>query len=228
MINLISKIFEEAGLEEKKNEDFKVYALKGQKNFWVIIHYDNDDIDKVIDQQIDLFVKVREMLQEPTFDKNANLIVLNRVQKISDIKLDNVLQIEENPYHFKKCVLYYTKEELDNLIDSIEEPVLSSIESMILVDEIFEQHKMHFNDNSFESLIYRIAIKIPFVKINIAQTNNLKSLEEINKKTVQNDQFNDLLENDYFMLDDEDFNAMTDEAILEKFKTILPDENQQN
>src|SRR5690606_8035893 len=137
--------------------------------------------------------------------------------------------IEEDPYHFKKSVIYYTEEELDNLVEAIgDSTVLSTIESMILADETFEQHKMYFNANPFESLVYRIAVKIPFVKINITQTNNLKSLEEINKKSVKNDQLNDLLEKHFFTLSDEDFNVMTDEAILEKLKTILPDENQQN
>lgn len=227
MINLISRIFEEAGLEEKANTDFKIYALKEQQNYWVIVQY--DDLDKIISEQIELFVKAKEIIQEPTFDKNANLLVLNRVEAISNIKSENLLQIEENPYHFKKSILYYTEEELKNLSDTIGDSIaLPTIESLILTDTIFEKHKMHFDANDFESLVYRMAIKIPFIKINITQTNNLKSLEEINKKSVENNQLNDLLEQNFFSLSDEDFSAMTDEAILEKLKSVLPDENQQN
>ena len=95
MINLISRIFEEAGLEEKANADFKIFALKEQQNYWLIVQY--DDIDKVISEQIELFVKAKEIIQDPTFDKNANLLVLNRVEAISDIKSESLLQIEENP-----------------------------------------------------------------------------------------------------------------------------------
>lgn len=226
MINLISKIFEEAGLEEKGNAEFKIYSLKEQQNYWVIIQYE-DDVDKVIDQQIDFFVKAKEIIQNSAFDKNANLLVLNKVKTISTIKSESLLQTEENPYHFKKSILYYTEDELKNLIDAIgDSPALSIIESMILTEKIFEQHKSHFDANNFESLVYRMAIKIPFIKINIAQTNNLKSLDEINKKSVENNQFNDLLEESFFMLSDDNFSSITDEEILKKLKTILPDENQ--
>lgn len=228
MINLISKIFNEAGLEEKAHEDFKIYALKKQKNYWLIIQSDAD-VDKVIDQQIDFFVKAKQIIQDPAFDKNANLLVLNKVKTISSIKSESLLQAEENPYHFKKSILYYTEEELNNLNEAIgDSSALSIIESMIVAEKIFEQHKMHFDANNLESLVYRMAIKIPFIKINIAQTNNLKSLEEINKKSLENNKFNDLLEHSFFTLSDEDFSTITEEDILKKFKTVLPDENQQN
>lgn len=228
MINLISKIFEETGLEEKGNADFKLYTLKEQQNYWVIVQCD-DDVNKVVEQQIDLFVMAKEIIQAPSFDKNANLLVLNKVKTISNIKLESLLQTEENPYHFKKSILYYTEEELKNLSDAIGDlPVLSTIESMILTEKIFEQHKLHFDANALESLVYRMAIKIPFININITQTNNLKSLEEINKNSVGNNRFNDLLEQYFFMLSDEDFSSITEEDIVKKLKTVLSDENQQN
>lgn len=226
MINLISKVFEEAGFEEKGNTELKIYALKERQNYWVIVQYE-DGVDKVIDQQIDFFVKAKEILHNSAFDKNANLLILNKVKTISTIKSESLLQTEENPYHFKKSILYYTEDELKNLIDAIgDSPALSSIESMILTENIFEQHKSHFDANNLESLIYRMAIKIPFIKINITQTNNLKSLEEINNKSVENNQFNDLLEEYFFTLSDENFSTITNEDILKKLKTVLPDENQ--
>lgn len=229
MIDLIKKIFIAAELEEKPNTDFKIYILKDQKNYWVIAQYEGDDINNVLNDQIELFVKTKELVQEPTFDKNVNLLILNKVSKLENVKFDNLLNIEENPYHFKKTILYYTDEELKNLNAVIgESNALTSIESLILKDEIFEQHKISFDTNSFESLIYRIAIKIPFIKMRISQTNNLKSLEEINRKSVGHNPLNEILEQDFFMLNDEDFIAMTNETIFEKLKAILPNEDKQN
>ncbi|WBV56355.1 ABC-three component system middle component 1 [Chryseobacterium sp. PTM-20240506] len=229
MIDLINSIFQAAELEEKPNTNFKTYVLKERKNYWVIVQYDGDNINNVLNDQIELFVKTKELVQESAFDKNANLLILNRVPKLEDVKFDNLLQIEENPYHFKKNILYYTDEELKNLNFAIgDSNALTAIEALILKDEIFEQHKKNFDANSFESLIYRIAIKIPFIKIGITQTNNLKSLEEINKRSIGNNPLNEILEQDFFMLNDEDFSAMTNEIILEKLKAILPNEDQQN
>ncbi|PWS33210.1 ABC-three component system middle component 1 [Pedobacter paludis] len=226
MIDLITRIFVAAELEEKPNIDFKIYVLKEKKNYWVIAHYDGDNINNVLNDQIEVFVKTKELVQEQTFDKNVNLLILNKVPKLEDVKFDYLLQIEENPYHFKKSIIYYTDEELKNLNAAIgESNVLTGIESLILKDEIFEQHKTNFDANSFESLVYRIAIKIPFIKIRITQTNNLKSLEEINKRSIGNNPLDEILEQDFFMLNDEDFNSMTNETILEKLKAILPNED---
>jgi len=225
MINLISRIFEEAGLDEKEGAEFKIFALREQQNYWVVVQY-TGVVENVIDEQVELFVKAKEIIKKPTFDKNSNLLILNKVDKISNIKPESLLQIEENPYHFKKSILYYTEDELNNLNNKIgDSPVLSSIESLILADQVFSQHKTNFDANTFESLVYRMAIKIPFIKIRVTQTNNLKSLEEINQKAVGRNPLNDLLEQNFFSLADEDFNAMTEEVILEKLKKISPDEN---
>lgn len=105
MIDLISRIFQAAELEEKPNKDFKTYVLKEQKNYWVIVQYDGDNINNVLNDQIELFVKTKELVQESTFDKNANLLILNKVPKLKDVKFDKLLHIEENPYHFKKKYL---------------------------------------------------------------------------------------------------------------------------
>ena len=227
MIDLISRIFQAAELEEKPNKNFKTYVLKEQKNFWVIAQYDGDEISNVLHDQIELFVKTKDFVQEPAFDKNANLLILHKVSKLEDVKFENLLHIEENPYHFKKSILYYTDKELTNLNTAIgDSNVLTAIETLILKDEIFEQHKMNFDANSFESLIYRIAIKIPFIKIGITQTNNLKSLEEINKRSVGNNLLDEILEREFFMLNEEDFSIITDETILEKLKAMLPNEDQ--
>lgn len=227
MINLINRVFQAVELEEKANTDFKIYVLKEHKNYWVIAQYDGDNINNVLNDQIDLFVKTKELVQEPTFDKNVNLLILNKVSKLEDVKFDNLLHIEENPYHFKKSILYYTDEELKNLNAAIgESNVLTFIETLILKNEIFEQHKTNFDANPFESLIYRIAIKIPFIKIGITQTNNLKSLEDRNKTSIGNNPLNEILEQDFFTLNDDDFSAMTDETILDKLKTILTNEDQ--
>ncbi len=229
MIELINRIFQAAELQEKPNTDFKIFVLKEKKNYWIISQYDGDNINNVLNEQIELFVKTKEIVQEPTFDKNVNLLILNKVPKPEDVQFDILLQIEENPYHFKKSVLYYTDEELKNLDLSIgQSNVLTAIETLILNDEIFEQHKTNFDTNLFESLIYRIAIKIPFIKIRITETNNLKSLEEINKKSIGDNRLNEILEQDLFLLSDEDFSAMANETIIEKLKATLPNEDQQN
>lgn len=229
MIDLITKIFLEAGLKEIENSDFKIFGYKDHKNYWTIIESDGGEIAKIPDQQAEIFIDSKKIIQDPFFDKNANLLILIEVDSLENVNADLMLKIEENPYHFKKNILYYTNDEKTNLIQAIgDSEALTKIESMILDEKIFEVHKQQFDQNNFESLIYRLSIKIPFIKINAKQTNNLKSLEEINNRLLQNNQLNELLIRDFFMLSDENFNSITEEEIFEKLKSILPDENPEN
>lgn len=229
MIDLITKIFQEAKLQEIENSDFKIFGYKDRKNYWTIIQRNGEEIAKIIEQQAEIFIDSKKIIQDPTFDKNANLLILIEVDSLENLNADLLLKIEENPYHFKKNILYYTNEEKANLIQAIgESKILGKIESMILDEKIFEVHKQQFDKNNFESLIYRMSIKIPFIKINARQTNNLKSLEEINNRSVQNNPLNELLSKEFFFISDEDFNEISEERAFEKLISLLPNENPEN
>lgn len=225
MIKLISKIFEEKGYERKESPDLELFVVRAQKNYWLIISRDID-LDKILQSQVDLFVEAKKIIGEPGFDKNANLLILYKVEKEEKIKLELLLQIEEDAYHFKKSVIYYTEEEVAKLEEAIgASRVIDFVEYGILTDDTFELHKSSFNSNNYQSLLYRIAHKLPFVSINISQANNLESLEEINRNAIQHNDLNNLLEEEFFNLTDQDFATLSDSTILESLKRILPNEN---
>jgi hypothetical protein len=224
MINIINDVFVARNHEKLANHELNIFALMGQYNYWVIIC--RDSIDNIQEEQIDLFIKAKEIVNKPQFDKNANLLILYKVAKIEEINRDISLQIEEDPFQFKKSVIYYTTEELSSLVQTIgERDVVTFIESAMLEEEVFTKHKSAFDNNKFESLLYRITHKIPFVKINIARTNNLESLEAINRAAVGESILNDTLESDLFLVSNEELNAMSSEDVLEKLKTIIQNEN---
>lgn len=227
MDNIINKIFEEKDHEEQEAPDFKIFSLRGHYNYWIIIN--RDDLSSILEEQIDLFLKAKEIVGQAQFDKNANLLILNKVTSIKAINKDHLLRIEEDLFHFKKSIIYYTEEELIKFKEVIDlSNVTISMESMLLDENVFEQHKTRFDANEYQSLLYRITHKIPFLRINITQLNNLDSLEEINRKTIRKNALNDLLERDFFTITDDDLAGLTDEAILEKLKTILPNEDKQD
>lgn len=225
MINIISKIFEERNHDEIESSDFKIFSLKEKYNYWIVICRNN--LTEIKEEQIRLFLKAKELIKQPQFDKNANLLVLYNISNTKDANKDAILQIEEDPFHFKKSVIYYTTEELKKLSEVIElSNITSSIEALILKEEVFTKHKSSFDDNEFQSLLFRIAHKIPFIKINIAHVNNIDSLEEINKNEVGRNSLNDLIEKEFFALTSDELAVISNENLLERLKTILPDENQ--
>lgn len=225
MIDIVSKLFEDRSYEEKYSSDIKIFSLKDKYNYWVVVSL--DILNQVRDEQIGLFVRAKEIINQPQFDKNANLLILNKVENLKEVNNDYILQVEEDPFHFKKCIIYYTNEELAKLKEAIGNSAITEfIESMILRDDVFTAHKQSFDANEFQSLLYRIAHKMPFIKINITQVDNLSTLEEINKNVVGENTLNNLLESDFYTLSNDDFIKLTSEDILEKLKNILPNENQ--
>lgn len=224
MINIISKIFKERNHEEIESSDFKIFSLKEKHNYWVVISRNN--LTKIKEEQTIIFLKAKEVINQPQFDKNANLLVLYNISNTEDANKDAILQTEEDPFHFKKSVIYYTTEELNKLSELIgTSDITSAIETLILKEEVFTKHKSAFDANEYQSLLYRIVHKIPFIQINIAQVNNLESLEEINKNAIGQNSLNDILEKELFVLTSEELAVITNENLLEKLKTILPDEN---
>ncbi len=225
MDNIITQIFQDGNHEVYESPGFRLFSLKGKFNYWLVIN--RDDLTTVLDEQIDLFLQAKEIIGEPQFDKNVNLLILYKVDSIDQIDKEGMLRIEEDLYHFKKSIIYYTDQELEKLKTKINDStMISDLESMILKETVFEKHKKSFDYNDYESLLYRLAHKIPFLKINVKQINNLESLEEINKKAIIDNKLNDLLEKDFFTITDEEFNAMSDDNILQTLKMILPNENQ--
>lgn len=225
MDNIITQIFHHNDHVLNELSGLHLFSLKGKFNYWVVIN--REDLSTVLDEQIDLFLKAKEMIGEPQFDKNANLLILYKVDSIDQLDKDNLLRIEEDLYHFKKSIIYYTAQELEKLKTKVNNSTLvDDLESMILNETVFERHKESFDYNDYESLLYRLAHKIPFLKINVKQVNNLKSLEEINNKSILDNKLNNLLEKDFFTITEENLNAMSDDSILQILKTILPNENQ--
>lgn len=225
MIDIVRKIFEERNHEEIQSSDFKIFSLKEKYNYWVVISRNN--LNEIKEEQISLFLKAKELINQPQFDKNANLLVLYNIPNIEDVDKGAILQIEEDAFHFKKSVIYYTNKELNKLSEVLgASNITTSIEALLLKEETFVKHKSAFDANEYQSLLFRIAHKIPFIKINIAQVNNLESLEEINKNAIGENSLNDILEKELFHLTSNELSAISSENLLEKLKTILPDENQ--
>lgn len=111
---------------------------------------------------------------DPAFGRNTDLIILHQLDYRADFKMieNEVFNIEENPYYFKKYFLYFSKEELALLanqdIDSLTQVVTD-------VREFSEYRKNPLNPSLY-SIAARIFIKAPFLKVPIKE-GNLKPIK---------------------------------------------------
>ena len=142
MITIINNLFSQLGLVNSELEIGSLYTFEdiNKRTYWLIIETDN--LSNVIENQSNYFEQARNRINNEWFDKNVSLLILHKVEDF-DNNQSLVLEIEENPYLFKKQVILYREIERENLNRAIEaeentiKNCMSSKESVLLLKECF-------------------------------------------------------------------------------------------
>lgn len=234
MKTIINDIFEKHGFLVQQLTEGNLYSfpLEQEKiSFWLVIENNNLEI---LENQNQYFNACKNAIESNDIDKNTSLLILAKIPENTNFKdlKEQILNIEEDPYQFKKLVLFYSENELEALkfeiSDAVEDP-LQFIERNIIVSENFRTYKTNPSQFSWQSLIYRITHKIPFIKINVEQDNNLQSLFETNYRTLTQKEFaefDNMINSSLLSLTQEDFQNISPEEILKRLTPETPiDEN---
>lgn len=182
MIDLIKDIFQTADFEVFDAGSFFLFTLKDRTSFWLVKELDSLDFIK---DQDELFIEARKAASNnPVFDKNVSLLLLNKVTDDVDLKeiKKQTLEIEEDPYQFKKQVLFYTDTSYEELSVQL---LLSDFKNLLSSQKIFKDYKDDYNVFSWQALLYRIAQKLPFIEITVEQNKDLTSLFDENATIVK-------------------------------------------
>lgn len=231
MITIINDLFSQLGLVNIELEIGSLYTFEdiNKKTYWLIIETDN--LNNVIENQSNYFEQAKNRINNEWFDKNVNLLVLHKVENFDNIQ-SSVLKIEEDPYLFKKQIILYKDTERENLnraIEAEENTIKDFIENKILDEAIFKIHKENINNNDYESLLYRLAHKIPFIKLNIIQENGVEALTDNNTQKIESGsygQLNRFIEQNLFHRNMESIDEMESDTIYDLLlNTLNPDEN---
>lgn len=220
MITIINNLLLQLELLSTPLEFGLLYSFKDstKKSYWLVTEEEN--LTTVIDKQTDYFEQCRGILNNEWFDKNANLLILHKVDEINEKIHQQVLKVEEDPYLFKKQVLLYKDAEAEKLIEILNTENITLKEFLdlnLLTDKVYEIHKNQINNNNWESLIYRIAQKIPIIRLNISRSNGLSVLIEENKQKVDVGNYkeiNSLLENIFFQKSSEEILEIDNDLIF--------------
>lgn len=226
MITIINNLFSQLGLVNSELEIGSLYTFEdiNKKNYWLIIETDN--LNNVIENQSNYFEQAKNIINNEWFDKNVNLLILHRVESFENIQ-GLILEIEEDPYLFKKQVILYKEIEYENLnsaLESEETTIKYFIENKILDEVVFKKHKDRINNNDYESLLYRLAHKIPFIKLNISQEDNLEAITENNTQKIESGSYGELngfIEQNFFDRDIESIDEMESETIYDLLLSTL-------
>lgn len=152
-----------------QNLNFIVLKHSVYNDFWILTsEFDINERQK----QLSAVYEDNVCSEYPSALKNTSLLYVKNQNTVNLDKEDNcIIEIENNPYHFKKYVLAYTDAAFNNFIKLFEiRENEFSISKELMKKDNFEKLK---EENSFGPyhLLYSIAHKLPFAVIDVVQKN---------------------------------------------------------
>lgn len=210
MQTIVSSLFKSCGFCSQEINDNLLFYNDTDRKFsaWLITF--PKDISDILDNQAVMFESCKKACLNPAIDKNISMLVVWDTG--GDIELptlkDKIINIEENPYYFKKYVLYYSGQELQTFRKEMgTEDIKDFIDANVCLSDIFKAYQSDAKKQSWQALLYRIIIKLPFLNVNIDSTQEIDSLSnninhELDKKKLSD--FNKLV-----------FNSISDIKILD-------------
>lgn len=182
MRDLIKILFDVHNFKLNELEFGDLYTSNDErKYYWLVV--EPSDVSKVIELQDEWFEKCKEQIDTKEFDKNTSLLVLAN-NDINEIQKKEILSIEEDPFQFKKYVLLFTSDILKKLLEQTENGNPEKILELIVNESVFNNYKNNYLEPTWRHLLYNLAHKLPFLKINVEVNQTLDNLFEESKKTL--------------------------------------------
>lgn len=157
------------------------FSNDDRKYYWLVV--EQNGVSKVIELQDEWFEKCKEHIDTKEFDKNTSLLVLANNDK-NEIQKKEILSIEEDPFQFKKYVLLFTSDIMKQLLEQTEKGNPEKILELIVNESVFNNYKSNYSEPSWRHLLYNLAHKLPFLKINVEVNQTLDNLFEEAEKTL--------------------------------------------
>jgi hypothetical protein len=191
MINIIKNLFESHEYvcqEAGKGNLFSKVESTNKKDFWFVVEEEN--LDTVLNNQDEILELCSSINDADELVKNISMLILWNTGGRLEYKVmkKKIMPVEEDPYYFKKHVLYFSSNEYTRLMEEISDKnVTDFIAETIPKSVIFKEYKLNPNSQNWHELLYRLVMKLPFISINIDTSAGIESLEEnINGKLAEN------------------------------------------
>lgn len=196
MIDLIKNIFISYGYynTELVSSDLTLYSgSSNREEYWLLANIDAET--DVLKKQRDFFDECAAHVDSPSLEKNTSLLLIWETSgqlSLEDLK-KKIMQIEEDPYFFKKYVLHYSLEQKNKFLKELrDKPLIDFLTEKLISQETFQDYKNEklgkVANMTWQSLTFRIAIKIPFINVNIHSKDDLGSLERVNKEVIDREE----------------------------------------
>lgn len=189
------------GYERLTNDYLKSVIFTYRKDnikteFYIVVSIDQKEFIGLDENKI--FSDISKSLKESSsyiaeVDKNTSLVIC--VAKDDKLKSEELLgskelQIEENPYFFKKYVLSYDARIADDMFGEMLKDYNNStditkyLEDFITNPEKFRNFKLNPINNETYMLLSKIIMKVPIIPVKIPDSQSIRSLANMIQESI--------------------------------------------
>lgn len=224
MDKLIVEIFKSFQFElmndnlDNKNISFIVVNQKNtKKEYFLITFFDN--LDEVLEIQKEIHTRLRKnnknLKLSSDWEKNTTMLIFYKTNAIpmETASYRNILEIEENPYFFKKQILSYTDNQVE-LYRSEQGAVkhkefLEEYVNNIEKYEKFKKSNKDLSENVY-ALVANLHIKLPFVSLKIIKKQKQNLINDFENHLTENERaYYDFI-NQLEFIDEDSYKVMKD------------------
>lgn len=165
----IEEIFEHEMYEkiEVLDDGCSIWKNKEDNDFWIVAEkFCLDEEDKLFENYKKIMINYVSL----PYDKNTSLLYIKEIGDMPN-EIENAINIENDPFYYKKYVLLYTKNDWEK-IKNID---VSRIGSALISAENFKELK----EKGAYDLLYKIAHKLPFLKLAFREIHNLEDINSL-------------------------------------------------
>lgn len=232
MFELINKLFSSYNFSTKEISEgilFFKNDVNDKEEFWFVTQ--QSEIKTILEKQPKFFEDCKLAELSPSLDKNISMLVLWDTmgdKPIEELK-NSVMSIEENAFYFKKYILYFNNQEITDFeYQQGDKPIKLFLEEGLANEETFKSYKEDALSSTWISLLYRMVIKIPFVKVNIGVAEELELLLKKNEQKILEENDQELTEFHSRFFDTGLDKLLSQEIEAEKILDILMDNKNGN
>lgn len=162
--SILSEAAESAGFEMVRQDEIYTFFKRGDSSERYLIFASLQQLRDVEEIHSEVLERTPdEMRRHPAFSKNCDLILLHKVERLSEYEAleQHILSYEEDPFHFKKYFLYFDQAEAE----LAKGKTFVDIEAAISDQAQFTNYKYNRLIPSLYGLAARIFIKVPFLHL---------------------------------------------------------------
>lgn len=163
MKDIILSEFIRAGYEKVEVDHVLFLKHKTNHDFWVCTEaFELEYQHELFEKAIGLWKQYRES------EKNISVLILKKVEHLSEEEIEWSIGVENDPLFFKKYVILFQKSQCQmlNEIVTSDRPLVS----VLMQNAVFQHLKGEKENDGPYSLLYSIAHKLPFITLEVQRS----------------------------------------------------------